>query len=235
MSIRSIYFCCCWFSRFVLLGATFILHFNKWTAFTELRCTESTAPTTTHAHSLMWTQVQVLQWPMFSHHTFNKLQKCHLVPAVVETWQTQQSAMLSDIVGRHLVVGGGGRCHSPDFWLSSVAVTLQWTCSDRGWLTYSLCRYLKLQLLCSYNHYYHTIIQYLYSNNSQLKIIMHGWRHSMSTTDSRHHNMVWRLLRMADGQCGQHLNVLPRDVAMGTYKGVTDDHCKVRHDSWWMH
>ena len=56
-----------------------------------------------------------LTLPLFSHHTFNKLQKCYLVPAIVETWRTQQSAMLSDIAGHHLVVGGDGRCDSPGF------------------------------------------------------------------------------------------------------------------------
>ena len=56
-----------------------------------------------------------LNMSMYSLRTFNKLQKCYLVPAIVTTWKAEQTALLASIAGQNLNVGGDGRCDSPGF------------------------------------------------------------------------------------------------------------------------
>ena len=56
-----------------------------------------------------------LKMPLFNLRTYNKLQKCYLVPAVIETWRSEQQALLAATADESLVMGGDGRCDSPGF------------------------------------------------------------------------------------------------------------------------
>ena len=57
-----------------------------------------------------------LSMPVFSQRTFSKLQKCFLVPAIVDTWRSVQASLLAQVAaGETLVLGGDGRCDSPGF------------------------------------------------------------------------------------------------------------------------
>ena len=56
-----------------------------------------------------------LNMPMFQLRTFNKLQKCYLAPAIVDTWNTEQRDIPASIAGRDLIGVGDGRCDSPGF------------------------------------------------------------------------------------------------------------------------